>query len=103
MMDFSSLYELLERFHRTNQLPVFLLGIVVALPLGFFIMRLLRLKLVGANDSKSIVSHLKRSIDSLTSDNSHLNDKLNRLQERRRRHSSTDRRASGLISNPKAR
>jgi hypothetical protein len=31
MMDFSGLYELLERFHRTNQLPAFLIGFVAAL------------------------------------------------------------------------
>jgi cellulose biosynthesis protein BcsQ len=76
-MDLSSLYELIERFHRTNQLPVFLLGIVVTLLFGFFAMRLMRLRIVSVTGSKSAVNRLERRIEALSSDKDHLNDKLN--------------------------
>ena len=37
MMDFAGLYELLERFHRSNQLPAFLIGMLAAPLAGFFL------------------------------------------------------------------
>ena len=43
-MDLRGLYELLERFQRSNQLPAFLIGVVVALVIAYFILRMFRLR-----------------------------------------------------------
>ena len=50
-MDLSGLYELIERFHRSNQLPAFLLGIVAAIGGA-----LLRPAAVPAEDSQRLAS-----------------------------------------------
>jgi cellulose biosynthesis protein BcsQ len=72
-MDFPGLYELMERFHRSNQLPAFLIGVVVTVLVGLFVVRLLRFKF-GPSSSLEKIDRLERRIESLTSEKEHLLD-----------------------------
>ena len=75
-MDLSSLYELIERFHRSNQLPVFLTGIVVAILLTFFVLRVLRLRIGGPSGLTNEIDRLERRNAELVTENDRLRNNL---------------------------
>jgi cellulose biosynthesis protein BcsQ len=71
-MDLSGWYELLERFHRTNQLPAFVLGFVAALVLAYLILRYLPLRSLGVRARDGEIRALEKRIDDLTGENKQL-------------------------------
>jgi len=75
-MDPSSLYELIERFHRTNQLPAFLVGIAVCLVVSLFVLRRLRVRIGGFTGLSEKIDRLERRIEGLSSENDLLQDEL---------------------------
>ena len=81
-MDLSGLYELLERFHRSNQLPAFLIGFVAALG-----SRLLRSAVLSVADSQrsrlgtARSGHSKSESTSLTAENKQLQNDLRHTEK----------------------
>ncbi len=73
MVELSSLYELLERFNRTNQLPAFLVGVVTTVIVGVSVSRVLRLRIGPA-------ARLYEKIDSLHEEIKTLNLEKDRIQ-----------------------
>jgi cellulose biosynthesis protein BcsQ len=76
-MDFSGLYELLERFHRTNQLPAFLFGMLAAPLVGFSVLRLMRFRIVGSGE----IGRLEKKNASLAVENDRLRKELQHSQK----------------------
>ncbi len=79
-MDFSSLYELVERFHRTNQLPAFLVGILISIPLGFLALRLMRFR-IGPPILVERIERLEREIDAARLEKDRLRSELNHAEK----------------------
>ena len=71
-MDLSGLYELLERFHRTNQLPAFLMGFVGALVVAYGVLRFFRLRILSVRGRDSETKALEVRVTELTSENKQL-------------------------------
>jgi cellulose biosynthesis protein BcsQ len=80
-LDFSSLYELVERFHRTNQLPAFLVGVLVSIPLGILALRLMRAKMGASSVFMEKIERLENQIDGLRSEKEQLRNELSHAKE----------------------
>ena len=79
-MDFSGLYELIERFHRTNQLPAFLIGVLVSVFVGILGLRFLRLRIVGSGVN-SVLGRMERQNAKLVSEKDLLRNQLQHAQK----------------------
>ena len=64
-MELSRLYELIERFHRTNQLPAFLIGIVTAVAVGFAILKFFRLRILTVAARDGEIRRLEKQVAEL--------------------------------------
>ncbi len=64
-MELSRLYELIERFHRTNQLPAFLIGIVAAVAVGFAILKIFRLRILTVAARDGEIRRLEKQVAEL--------------------------------------
>ena len=80
-MDLSGLYELLERFHQSNQLPAFLIGFVAALLGAYFVLRLLRLRITSIAARDREISVLEKHVDKLTAENEQLRNDLRHTEK----------------------
>jgi cellulose biosynthesis protein BcsQ len=71
-MDYPGIYELLVRFHRSNQLPVFLIGalagVAVTVLIGSLVVRALRFKIGGTTGLHGKIDQLEAKIDALNSE-----------------------------------
>ncbi len=68
MMDLSGLYELLERFHRSNQLPAFLIGAVAALAGAYAVLRWCRLRIFSDAARDGEINSLLKQVNTLTAE-----------------------------------
>jgi cellulose biosynthesis protein BcsQ len=64
-VELSGLYELLERFNRTNQLPAFLVGVVTTILVGLLASRVLRLRIGPAARLYDTIDRLHEEIKTL--------------------------------------
>src|ERR1035438_4536391 len=69
-MDLRGLYELLERFHRSNQLPAFLIGIVATVVVAYFILRMFRLRLLSDSGRDREIVALEKQVAELGAERS---------------------------------
>jgi cellulose biosynthesis protein BcsQ len=83
-MDDPGLYALLQQFHRSNQLPVFVLGAVagvgIAVLIGSFVVRAFRFKIGGTTSLRNRVDRLQEKADALKSEKERLRNDLRRSE-----------------------
>jgi cellulose biosynthesis protein BcsQ len=83
-MDYPGLYELLERFHRSNQLPAFLIGalagVAVTVLIGSLVVRVLRFKIGGTTGLHARVDRLQEKLDTLKAERDRIQSNLRRSE-----------------------
>jgi cellulose biosynthesis protein BcsQ len=79
-MNVSGLYDLLERFHRSNQLPAFLIGIVAALIGAYFTLKMLRLRILSIPTRDAEIRSLEKNVNALTAENNQYRRDLHHIE-----------------------
>jgi cellulose biosynthesis protein BcsQ len=80
-VELSTLYELLERFNRTNQLPAFLVGVVTTIIVGVFASRVLRLRIGPAARLYDTIDRLHEEIKALNIEKDRVQSALHHAQK----------------------
>jgi cellulose biosynthesis protein BcsQ len=80
-MDLSGLYELIERFHRSNQLPAFLIGAVAALAGAYFLLKYSRLRILSDAARDGEIKGLLKDVNSLTAEKNQWRNELNHVEK----------------------
>ena len=80
-MELTGLYELLERFHRSNQLPAFLIGFISALALAFFVLRWFRRRLLNVRGGSGELKALEKRVNELNCENKQLQKDLRHTEK----------------------
>ena len=80
-MDLSRLYELIERFHRSNQLPAFLIGAVAALVGGFLVLKYSRLRILSDAGRDAEIKGLLKDVNRLTAEKEQWRNELNHVEK----------------------
>ena len=80
-MDPSRLYELIERFHRSNQLPAFVMGVLATLAIGFFLWRRLPLRILSDAARDAELRRLEKQVDGLTAENDRYRSELRHVEK----------------------
>jgi chromosome partitioning protein len=80
-MDFTGLYELIERFHRSNQLPAFLFGVLAALGITFLILWKFRLRIQSGGSGDREVRSLEKQVSDLSAENKRFSSDLDHYQK----------------------
>ena len=80
-MNLSGLYELLERFHRSNQLPAFLIGFLAALGGAYFVLRFFHLRILSVRGRDGEQRALEKRVDDLSGENKQLQKDLRHTEK----------------------
>ncbi len=80
-MDLHGLYELIERFHRSNQLPAFLIGAVAALVGAFLVLKYSRLRILSDAGRDAEIKGLLKDINRLTAEKQQHRNELSHVEK----------------------
>jgi cellulose biosynthesis protein BcsQ len=80
-MDFTRLYELIERFHRSNQLPAFVFGFLAALAITFLFLWKFRLRNSSSGAGDREIRALEKQVAELTAENKQNRSDLDHFQK----------------------
>ncbi len=80
-MNFSGLYELIERFHRSNQLPAFVFGVLSALAITFLFLWKFRLRIRSSGSPEGEIRALEKQVADLSAENKRYRGDLDHYQK----------------------
>jgi hypothetical protein len=80
-MDFAGLYELIERFHRSNQLPAFVFGVLSALAITFLFLWKFRLRIRSSGSPEGEIRALEKQVADLSVENKQHRSDLDHYQK----------------------
>ncbi len=80
-MNFTGLYELIERFHRSNQLPAFVFGALSALAITFLFLWKFRLRIRSSGSPEGEIRALEKQVADLSAENKRHRSDLDHYQK----------------------